>query len=249
MKTSERPSKQVHVRDSLHQHLHTYALAASAAGVSILALAQPSEAEIVYTPADVYIGQNRPYLLDLTGDGTTDFYLVEHFLSTTTFIWSTLLVRPAQGNEIAEGAAALRAGYIISNADFSSKGYSGKMATCQGIISSHRAPKRHCFGPWKDKKNHYLGLQFMISGEVHYGWARLSVSCVGGEIENAELTGYAYETIPNKGIVAGKKKGELEDESLNGSDGPTPPSTPASTSATLGMLAKGAQALSIWRRD
>jgi hypothetical protein len=55
MKTSQRPSKQVHVRDSLHQHLHVYALAASAAGVSMLALAQPGEAEIIYTPANVSI--------------------------------------------------------------------------------------------------------------------------------------------------------------------------------------------------
>jgi hypothetical protein len=49
MKTSERPSKQVHVRNPLHQQLHIYALAASAAGVSMLALARPSEAEIIYT--------------------------------------------------------------------------------------------------------------------------------------------------------------------------------------------------------
>ena len=52
MKTSERPSKQAHVRDSLHQHLHMYALAASAAGVTMLALAQSSEAEIIYTAAE-----------------------------------------------------------------------------------------------------------------------------------------------------------------------------------------------------
>ena len=36
---------------SLNQRVHAYALAASAAGVGVLALAQPAEAKIVYTPA------------------------------------------------------------------------------------------------------------------------------------------------------------------------------------------------------
>jgi hypothetical protein len=40
MKTVPPSSKPVNLRDSLHQHLHLYALAASAAGVSMLALAE-----------------------------------------------------------------------------------------------------------------------------------------------------------------------------------------------------------------
>jgi hypothetical protein len=86
----------------------------------------------------------------------------------------------------------------------------------------------------------------MINGEVHYGWARLTTTCRRGVID-ATLTGYAYETIPNQGLEAGKKKGEI-DESVNGT-GPAPLSDRAPTRATLGMLAKGAQALSIWRRE
>ena len=60
MKTSPSSLKPVNLSDSLYQHLHMYALAASAAGVSLLAMAQPSEAEIVYTPANVTIGTNIP---------------------------------------------------------------------------------------------------------------------------------------------------------------------------------------------
>jgi hypothetical protein len=30
-------------------------------------------------------------------------------------------------------------------------------------------------GQWLDTKNRYLGLQFVIKGQVHYGWARLTV--------------------------------------------------------------------------
>jgi hypothetical protein len=40
------PSK---LSDSIHQQLNMYALAASAAGVSVLTLAQQAEAKIIYT--------------------------------------------------------------------------------------------------------------------------------------------------------------------------------------------------------
>ena len=56
-------------------------------------------------------------------------------------------------------------------------------------------------------KRRYLGLQFMIGNEIHYGWARLKVLYQGGPGFQATITGYAYETIPNKPIIAGKTKG------------------------------------------
>jgi hypothetical protein len=61
-------------------------------------------------------------------------------------------------------------------------------------------------GQWLYARRRYLGLQFVIGEQVHYGWARLSVSLKAGEIA-ATLTGYAYETVPNKPIITGKTKG------------------------------------------
>jgi hypothetical protein len=55
----------------------------------------------------------------------------------------------------------------------------------------------------KGVKDRYLGFKFAIYGKTHYGWARLNVK-VGYSDEvyiNAALTGYAYETIPNKPII------------------------------------------------
>ncbi len=46
MKTSSQPRTPSRLSDSLHHRLNMYALAASAAGVGVLALAQPAEAEI-----------------------------------------------------------------------------------------------------------------------------------------------------------------------------------------------------------
>ena len=41
------------VSESLHKRLNAYALAASAAGLGVLAFAPPAEAKIVYTPANI----------------------------------------------------------------------------------------------------------------------------------------------------------------------------------------------------
>jgi hypothetical protein len=59
----------------------------------------------------------------------------------------------------------------------------------------------------------------------------------------ATLTGYAYETIPGKAIIAGATKGpeDAEPTATLSSHTPEP--------VTLGVLALGAPGLSIWRRD
>jgi hypothetical protein len=59
-------------------------------------------------------------------------------------------------------------------------------------------------GPWLHVKQAYLGLKFVIKGKTHFGWARvkLSVPKFSGPM-TATLTGYAYETIPGKAIIAG----------------------------------------------
>jgi len=79
-------------------------------------------------------------------------------------------------------------------------------------------------------------LKFLINGEVHYGWARLSIS-----YNIMQLTGYAYETVANEAIVAGQTSGPDKASS-------TDPGSPAS-SATLGWLAQGAAGLVAWRRS
>lgn len=58
------------------------------------------------------------------------------------------------------------------------------------------------------------------------------------------LTGYAYETIPNKPIIAGKTKGR--DDAV--AEESSAPPLPNPESATLGALAAGARG-SIWRRE
>lgn len=82
-------------------------------------------------------------------------------------------------------------------------------------------------GPWVGKgkgvSDRYLGLKFVVGGEVHYGWARLSVT-LGHHRQfddvSGTLTGYAYETAPDKPITAGQITGPdvitVQPETLGG---------------------------------
>src|SRR5215831_15886156 len=75
MKRSSEPRKLANGSDSVPRNLNMYALAAGAAGVSMLALAQPADAKIVYTPTNVKFGEGSTYNLDLNHDGITDFVI------------------------------------------------------------------------------------------------------------------------------------------------------------------------------
>jgi hypothetical protein len=89
-------------------------------------------------------------------------------------------------------------------------------------------------GNWLDVRNRYLGLKFTIKGKIHFGWARLTTTAGAA---NGTLTGYAYETIPNKPIVTGKTKGS-DQASIEGSN--TAPNMPTPEPVTLSALARGA---------
>jgi hypothetical protein len=223
-----------------------YALAASAAGVSMLVLTQPSEAKIVYTATHRVILPAKVYDLDLTHDGTTDFTLVNHFMSTTSGVRATFYAEPAVGNAVQgrvhngqNSAFALMRGAGIGPKQPFPVGRASLAYSTFFLTTGHRG------GSWLNVTSRFLGLKFKLHGETHYGWARLSVKVDNFQI-SATLTGYAYETIPGKSIMAGQTKGSDEGSSV----GPDAALTaPAAKPMTLGILALGSPGLFLWRRE
>lgn len=226
-RTSRIPSN---LSDSLYERLNSYALAASAAGVGVLALAQPAEARIVYTPVHKKIPfcsghQSLCFKLDLNHDGVTDFKIVRVRYGDAY----ALSVRPPHlvtKNRVWGGADgsfrlayALNSGYTVGSNSFRFQPLHYSMWGYGGQSGSR--------GQWKAVTNKYLGLKFYAKGKAHYGWARLSTTA------DTVLTGYAYETVANKPIIAGKTKG---------------PDVITVEPATLGHLARGAPAISTWRK-
>src|SRR5579859_2523445 len=90
----------------LNRRLISYATAATAAGAGMLGLAQPAEAQIVFTPAHVMIGAHGGYPLDLTNSGTTDFVLHGSVTANSSTLFNALLAKPVLENAV-EGATYL----------------------------------------------------------------------------------------------------------------------------------------------
>jgi hypothetical protein len=220
MSRAPQSRKTFKLSDSLNRQLNAYALAASAAGVSVLALAGASEAKVIYTETYQVTRAGVPLYIDLNHDSIKDFVL-----RTTIYVGSGQfdvgLDPCGYRNNAVAGRRFSRSGYFSSVASALRAG--------ARIGPDRKFPVRHPFmavevfgvgsqnsdlGPWAGKGNgvrdRYLGLKFVVHGKVHYGWARLSVT-LGHHRQyddvSATLTGYAYETIPNKPIVAGQITG------------------------------------------
>jgi hypothetical protein len=227
---------------STQRRLNSYALAASAAGVGALALAMPAEAKIVYTPAHHVIKQGGTYALDVNHDGITDFTLTATYGATSSGFHALLSAGPAAGNGL-EGwtgfepwAFALKGGAPIGPRHY----FPGKVLAAANSL----AGSLYYGGSWVNVTSRYAGLQFKVAGKIHYGWARFNVQVTNRSSITAILTGYAFETIPGKPIVAGKTK---ETDDTTSIEPPTP--LAALKPAGLGLLAMGSQGRSIWRRE
>jgi hypothetical protein len=249
---SETPAK---LADSTQQQLSMYALAASAAGVGVLALASTANAKVIYTPAKVKIVQSEGLItFDLNHDGIPDFGLSNVYRQTSSNqVWSLKAVQVKQANEIIEGQPCYRSEFCAAALPKGAKiGLKGQFQQDPGyglrMIQLAICDSCSNNGPWLNVKQAYLGLKFVIKGKTHFGWAQVKLSHPMYGTINATLTAYAYETIPDKAIVAGATRGTDESD-LEQPDAAliTPiPDTPQPV--TLGTLALGAPGLSIWRR-
>ena len=229
-----------------------------------LAMTQPSEAKIVYTPTHVHV--DRPYNLDLNHDGIADFTIQQNHIhyrrcGRGPFDQDSLTITATQGNGevgsnqqgIVQVAAVDRGVTVGPNQSF----ISDSGATMAWVLSGYKPGFEGCMyflhstgGDWVNVSNRYLGLEFRIKGKTHYGWARLSVQ-VGYVYIHATLTGYAYETTAGKSIKAGQTKGsadEWDEEGVGTGTSVVSPISDTPQPASLRMLALGTQGVPLWRR-
>jgi hypothetical protein len=203
MKRSSGPRKTAELSNSLHHQLSMYALAAGAAGVSMLSLAQSAEARVIYTPAHKWLPINRYFYLDLNHDGVNDFRFLLGSSSGPAGYYRALAVEWTATSQ-AENAvysvlsqnrhcvAALPKGTKVGP---KSRGLRSQLRTGDLFYKVFGSDFKRSY--CRVAKQAYVGLQFAIKGKVHYGWARLGYIRTGPH-PKAELIGYAYETIPNK---------------------------------------------------
>jgi hypothetical protein len=253
--TASHNKKQIAARlpRNLEKNLLAYAAAASGA---LIGLAQPAAAEIIYTPSNIPIAQGFAggaiTQFDINNDGVADFAFSNFSYFTHGLGAAYLKISPDQtANEIVGvlingqnqvTAAGLAAGVQVgSNANFQS---SPKGLDMAGIFLGSTG--QNDLGSWLTVETAYLGLKFVVNGEVHYGWARIKLVSPGA-FSSASIYGYAYESVPNQAIITGQTSGTAGKNKQVGQ------ANPASTSGldrrvqTLGLLAAGSPATAVWR--
>src|SRR5258708_7762762 len=208
----------------------------AATGVGVMAASQSAEGKIIYTPANVTI-ISAAVPLDMNNDGTPDFMLIQG----PDPYGSHLIVQPVGANAIKRGRFPGQA----ADAFFVPIGPHEPFAQSNSFMARFYSKNGYSFasGSWLHADNRYLGLQFVIQGTIHYGWARLNAGPF-----SAVLTGYAYEDIPQTTIKAGKVSGPAKNDSASVVDRARPV-TPDHHATHLGILARGADGFTLWRRD
>jgi hypothetical protein len=216
-----------------------YAMAAGAAGVTLSAMASSNEnaqGHIVFTPAHLFLyGIGTTHLsIDLNHDGITDLDMtmtnIRYYGEGSDFAGGTFWDRPT-----ADNSAILRPlakGAVIGNSGMFD---AGRARLAWGRDVGHSGHGSYSTGgPWAgNSPNQYLGVRFLINGETHYGWIRMTVYTSVNEVSTT-VTGYAYNTVPNQSLKAG--------------EGTEQPRVASTRPASLGLLALGSTGLLLWRK-
>ena len=206
--------------ESLSMRLSVYASTAGAACAGMLGPSTCASAQVVYTPAHVSIESGTSYGLDIENDGNKDFVFTNQHSSSASIQVGKLFVL-SSGNSLNGGGgwmgrlhagdpSALSRGLPIGSSRYfrlASSSFPPELAHAfrfgSGFVGS---------GYFQNLKNRYLGVRFKANGEVHYGWARFTVHVNPNDCRiSALLSGYAYESTPNKPIRAGQTSGTADD--------------------------------------
>jgi hypothetical protein len=199
------------MKKELQNKLSRYTAAAAA-----IVAASGANAQIVYTdPQDVSVDDDADANgfsvvgLDLNNDMTFDFIVAAR---DTTVGGSRIRFTVAAPY----GTASAIAGETPSAYDYALALNSGDMIdnTLNWIAATNTmAYNVDSANPynenWNGVTDKYLGLQFTVGGNTHYGWARLDVQAIGDVFT---LKDYAFNASPDQGIEAGQTAGLLMEQ-------------------------------------
>jgi hypothetical protein len=242
------PRSKSSLSETLDRRLKMYSLAASAAGVSILALALPADAEVVVTAKNLTVVAGSPVYIEMTGVGKANVEIV----ANSSRFYEALIIAPLPGGEAAIHLSPLNIydvsrlvpGAIVGpQIQFDT---TGNDAVFAGFYSYTVCFSDTCvsgiyfLGVWPaNGSSAYLGLKFGIAGHIHYGWVRLSVTSLHPVA--AKITAYGYETEPDTPIVVPPVPPDDSDDNTKQEDQNVGKAYIGGRS--LGMLALGAHEL------
>jgi hypothetical protein len=213
-------SSKIAFSHSLEKTVAAYAAAAAAAGVTVLAMAAPASARIVFTPSNAEVDCfNTNLLIDMNGDGVADFRLSGYEFSYghgSGRLVINAVQRPDPASAAAIGSLRYRGTYAFAltpGETISSKQDFLKLSTFNITrLASISVSNRH-LGFFRYTTDRALGVRFKFTSPivrevgVHYGW--IGVQSLGDR--SGQLSGWAYETVPNRPIKAGQTQEGSDD--------------------------------------
>ncbi|MGJ5641064.1 T9SS type A sorting domain-containing protein [Formosa sp. S-31] len=154
-----------------------------------------SKAQIIYTdlePDFISEKDGDSYNLDVNNDGNADFSLTSNEVSESIYITSM----PEDFNGLAATGGPFWSWIVpLTENTVISKNFNYYDTLGLMIVEQ-----------WVGNIDKYLGLQFYINGETHYGWARLTVISATQWV----IKDYAYQSTPGTAILAGQKPAALQ---------------------------------------
>lgn len=199
----------------MHPRLATcVVLIASFALLTIFA--KPAGAKIVYTPVNTTLTGGGHVKIDLNHDAVKDFD-IQGAVSALVCglghgVHGVVTITPRTGDGVlasGSNAAALASGIQV--------GPTGTFSNYQSLMTnfffSRGCGSSYRYGNWCHGSLYscsgagYLGLEVLVNGQKHYGWAYVTVT---GSLFNGlsvTLKGFAYETIAGRAITTGQTSG------------------------------------------
>jgi hypothetical protein len=146
----------------------------------------------------------RYHYVDFNGDGTLDaeFRSSDADFRVTNTPTSRIAGLPATPPNLGNRAAAIQSGTPIGlslQQPFSWNTDSSTLIAC--VLFHDEPPRVVCLGFWGANLD-YVGVQFLINGDTHYGWVEVEVPFVG--VNGGTIRSFAYETQPGVPIAAGQ---------------------------------------------
>ena len=183
----------------LNKKLKSY----SALAGSLALISTQTDAQVIYTDVNpdstTAIGGSY-FNLDLDNGGVFDFAFNLNIGSSSSYTSQQVAVTPAGANGVAGDTVgayvypfALNSGDTIKSTLQFNFGSSQSMASYFGSGSS--------YGNFLGQTNKFIGLQFYIGAQLHYGWARFDVDATASQFT---IKDYAYNATPNASILAGE---------------------------------------------
>jgi hypothetical protein len=238
--------------DQLLRRLNRYAMAASAAGVALLACSNFAEASPVCGSLSVTLSRTDTYAFNPAHQKQTPFNLAHTFNELSSHTQS-LQVRgfftpntpDAQVMASTNGLPAeLASGAMIGPGGNFGKGKE------YGLLFGYYYHNRFK-GNFQPNQSGYVGFQFTESGQTHYGWLRLRLANLNGEsYPSLLLSEFGYESAPNTAISTGNCGTSASKSGPESKPQPTlVEERKRSNAGSLGVLALGYTGLLVWRQE